>query len=310
MNRALPAAVALVLTLVTAGAALGVNTALGSLIAPADGSLRETAPAGAGQVAASSTPATSTARTPRAQSESEYIHQILVRNIFDAAFIDTYSPKKPGEEGSGVEELTDLRVTLLGTVVAIPEQFSSALISVEGGARAHGYGVGDRIEDAEIIRIEQKLVHLRRGNGSIELLKISDEPEKPTSRTASTTSTTEAAKGEGGIEQLSETSFVVDRSLLEKHLSDLDGLSRLGRALLHRGSDGEFDGYRLSAIRRGTVVDQLGIKNGDIIHSVNGQALNSVQGAMSAYQNLMNESSFTFEVTRRGQRMTMEYQVR
>src|SRR5690606_19126983 len=109
----------------------------------------------------------------------EYIHQILVRTIFDAAFIDTCSPKKPGEEGSGVEELTDLRVTLLGTVVAIPEQFSSALISVEGGARAHGYGVGDRIEDAEIIRIEQKLVHLRRGNGSIELLKISDEPEKP-----------------------------------------------------------------------------------------------------------------------------------
>lgn len=306
MNRALPAVVVLVLTLVTSGAALGINKALGLWIAPAEGSLRETA-VGTGQVATNPTPAASPARTPRALSESEYIHQILVRNIFDAAFIDSYSPRKPGEDG-GVEELTDLRVTLLGTVVAVPEEYSSALIAMEGGERPHGYGIGDRIEDAEIIRIEPKLVHLRRGNGSIELLKLTDGPDKPATRT--TTASTEAPKGEGGIEQISETSFVVDRALLEKHLSDLDGLSRLGRALLHRGPDGEFDGYRLSAIRRGTVVDQLGIKNGDIIHSVNGQPLNSVQGAMSAYQNLMNESSFTFEVTRRGQRMTMEYQVR
>jgi len=308
VNRALPAAAVLALTLLTAGAAAGLNTALGSWIAPEEGALQKTA-MGATPAQAKAPTASPPARAPRVQSESEYIHQILVRNIFDAAFIDTYSPKKPGEEDDGVEELTDLRVTLLGTVVAIPEQFSSALIATEGSERPYGYGIGDRIEDAEIVRIEQKLVHLRRGNGQIELLKLSAEPEEPSTR-RTTAATTEAPKGEGGIEQVSETSFVVDRSLLEKHLQDLEGLSRLGRALLHRGPDGEFDGYRLSAIRRGTVVDQLGIKNGDIIHSVNGQPLNSVQGAMNAYQNLMNESSFTFEVTRRGQRMTMEYQVR
>lgn len=306
MNRALPVAAALVLTLMSAGAALGVNSAVGSWIAPPEGALSRTVAVGVPGAPRTSAP---TAHSPRARSEAEYIHEILVRNIFDAAFIDSYSPKKPGGD-SDVEVLTDLRVTLLGTVVADPADYSSALIATEGGERPYGYGIGDRIEDAEIVRIEPKLVHLRRGNGKIEILEMSDETEKPKQRTTTTAAADKPASAGNGIEQVSENSFVVDRSVLEQHLQDLEGLSRLGRALLHRGADGEFDGYRLSAIRRGTVVEQLGIKNGDIIHAVNGQPLTSVQGAMSAYQNLMNESSFSFEITRRGQRITMEYQVR
>ena len=94
----------------------------------------------------------------------------------------------------------------------------------------------------------------------------------------------------------------------------VESLSKLARALLHRGPDGEYDGYRLSAIRRGSLADKLGIRNGDIIHSVNGTTLNSVQGAMAAFQSLSGGTSpgsgFKFEVTRRGQPVTLSYSVR
>ncbi|MCO4747868.1 MAG: hypothetical protein KC912_23935, partial [Proteobacteria bacterium] len=76
------------------------------------------------------------------------------------------------------------------------------------------------------------------------------------------------------------------------------------------GPDGQIDGYRLSGIRRNSLGEKLGIRNGDIIHAANGQALTSMQGAMSAYTTLQSESSFNFEVTRRGQKMTLQYQVR
>ena len=112
------------------------------------------------------------------------------------------------------------------------------------------------------------------------------------------------------IEKVSDTEFIVPRDLLDKQLADLEGLSQMGRALLHRGPDGEFDGYRLSAIRRGSLPDQLGIRNGDVIHSVNDMPLSSVQGAMTAFQTLQNESGFSFEVTRRGQTVSMGYQVK
>ena len=98
--------------------------------------------------------------------------------------------------------------------------------------------------------------------------------------------------------------------MFDKYINDLEGISRMGRALLHRGPDGEFDGYRLSAIRRNTLADQLGIKNGDIIHSVNGQPLTSVQSAMGAYNTLKSEGNFCFEITRRGSPVELCYDVR
>jgi type II secretory pathway component PulC len=54
---------------------------------------------------------------------------------------------------------------------------------------------------------------------------------------------------------------------------------------------------------------QLGIKNGDIVHSVNGQTLNDANKAAEAYGSLQGVSNFTFEVTRRNERQIFEYEV-
>lgn len=302
MKRALPAVVFFGLTLGAFGSAFGVNTAIRYLVAPDAGALRAVT-GDVGELDGSA--GRPLARAARVRGESEYLHEILRRNLFDAAFIDTYNPQASSEGGEEVVR-TDLKIQLLGTVVAEPAHYSSALIGEEGSNRPHGYGVGDKIYDAEIIRIEPKVVTLKRGDGRIEQLTLESEATPP--RTAGTGGG--GSDSSEGIEQISETSYVVDRSLIDKYLQDIDSISNLGRALLHRGPDGQFDGYRLSAIRRGTLGDKLGIKNGDVIHAVNGMPLNSVQGAMAAYQTLMNERSFSFEVTRRGQKMTMEYQVR
>ena len=97
--------------------------------------------------------------------------------------------------------------------------------------------------------------------------------------------------------------------ILDKYIGDLGAASKLGRALLHRGADGNYDGYRLSAIRRGSLADQLGIKNGDVIHSVNGSDLNSMQAAMGAYNTMQNDSNFCLNVTRRGEQQELCYEV-
>jgi len=78
----------------------------------------------------------------------------------------------------------------------------------------------------------------------------------------------------------------------------------------HKGSDGEVDGYRLSAIRRGSLFDKLGIKNGDVVHAVNGLPLTNMEGAMSAFQSLQSEDEFSFDVTRRNKKSTFEYEIR
>jgi len=241
---------------------------------------------------------------PPLRTRDQYITPILDRNIFDASAIGQTITSTVDSD----EVLTDLNVTLIGTIVAVPEDFSSALIADKTkNAKPKGYGLNDKLMDADIIKIETDRVTLRRSGGEIEILVMAGEAEKRPVRTASRPG---AGDDDEGIEKVSETSFVVDRDVVDKYLGDLDALARMGRAIPHRGPDGEIDGYRLSGIRRRTIGEKLGIKNGDIVHTVNGHPLTSMQGAMGAYTSLQSESSFNFEITRRGQKSTLEYEIR
>lgn len=301
MSRLFPLVVLALATLVGAGLGLGSSAALRRLLAVPEGA--ETT-VNAGPMAAN------VERPPRKPpvrrtSNEDYLKGILCRNLFDPAKVGQCDIGKPEEPTPG-EAVTELNVTLLGTLVAEPAAFSSALIQEEGETRAVGYSLHDKIHDAEIIAIEKKLVRLRRGDGKEEVLRMDEDAPKPAPNRP-------AAKDDSGDDEVSkvgDNEFEIDGDTLDKYLSDLEGLSRMGRALLHRGPDGEFDGYRLSAIRRNTIADKLGIRNGDIVHSVNGKPLNSMTSAMDAYNTMQNEKAFSFEVTRRGQKMTMQYSVK
>jgi len=302
VRRSLLAIVGTLITVVAVALAMGANRLIERYVALPEGAVVEDVQPQGGATAERDSP---TPRTMvRAKTKRQYIDGILERNIFDPDAIGQTSTTSV----EGDEVLTDLNVTLIGTIVAVPEEFSSALIAEEGrNAKPKGYGLNDTLMDAEIIKIEWDRVTLKRANGDIEVLMLAGEAEKRPVRTVATAGTGDE---EEGIDQVSETSFVVDRDLVDRYLGDLDSLARMGRAIPHRGPDGEIDGYRLSGIRRRTIGEKLGIKNGDIVHAVNGHPLTSMQGAMSAYTSLQSESSFNFEVTRRGQKMTLEYEIR
>jgi type II secretion system protein C len=305
VKRALPLIVVLVITFLAAGLAGGVNAAIGVLVAPDAEALAALDGSDDPQASqADETVVNRPALAPRVKTERQYLDAIMGRNLFNPDAIADWNPSKATSSGGPDDTITDLKITLLGTVVATPASYSSALIAEDGDdGPAKGYSIGHHIHDAEVIAIEPKVVTLKRGNGKTEYLTMDKKTSAPKPPAGS-------PDAEGGVEQLSENKYAIDRAMLDKYIGDIEGISRMGRALLHRGADGEFDGYRLSAIRRNTLADQLGIKNGDVVHSVNGSPLTSVQNAMSAYQTMMNEDSFTFEVTRRGQKVTLEYEIR
>jgi len=92
---------------------------------------------------------------------------------------------------------------------------------------------------------------------------------------------------------------------LDQLLEDPEALSKMGRALLHRGPDGAFDGYRLSGIRRGSPPALMGFENGDVLHELNGHPLTSMEEAMEAYQALRGATGLDATVTRRGERIQL-----
>jgi len=238
------------------------------------------------------------------RSVSAYIDRLLAHNIFDS----TSLAKEAVPDANGDEVVSDLKVKLLATMVASPASFSMAYLEEEG-KEAYGstYMIGDKILDATLIVVRRDEVVIRRGTGVEEIIRLNDE----TPKTASTPGTAAApANDADGIAVDGENKYTVSKELVDSYLNDMTKLQRMGRAIPHRGTDGNIDGYRLSGIRRGTVGEKLGIQNGDIVHKVNGYDLSSMSEAMKAFSELQNEPHFSFEVTRRGQRQTMEYNVR
>jgi len=233
-------------------------------------------------------------------SKASYASGILARNVFDSSAIG----KEPegGDESTGV---SDLKVKLLATMVAIPASFSTAFIVRDGVEHSgSGYGIGDKILGAEVLTISKYEVKIRRPDGVEEVIKMSTENKK-----GAKPNTSKNVTDDDGISKDGDNKYTVKQELVDKYLGDLEGISRLGRAIPHRGADGAIDGYRLSGIRRGTVGEKLGIRNGDIVHKVNGYDLTSISEAMKAFQELQKEDSFNFELTRRGKKQTMEYDV-
>lgn len=306
MTRAFPLVVLVVTTLMGVGGGAAANAVLAHLVALPDGASGGP-PSTDTVVADANTERNRPAPAPKGPSERDYLQTLLCRNLFDGAKVGQCSFNEDAvATDADHDPRTDLQVTLLGTLVASPERYSSALILEEGAPRAYGYSLNDKIRDATIVGIEKKLVRLKRGDGREEILTMDGEAiDRP-----APAQDDGVAVDDGEVTTLGENHFAISADTLSKYLSDLEGLSRMGRALLHRGPDGEFDGYRLSAIRRNTIADKLGIRNGDIIHAVNGKPLNSMQSAMEAYNTMQSEKGFEFKVTRRGQEMTMKYDVR
>ncbi|MBN1336855.1 MAG: hypothetical protein JXB39_12935 [Deltaproteobacteria bacterium] len=280
---------------------------------------------------------TSTAEAPvpdlksAALSKRVYADPILRRNIFDSTAVGLTA--QTDADATTGERRTDLGVTLVATIAAWPDgcpvisddalqtdacleaiervssEYGTALILSGEGSDGHalGYGIGDQLaEDATIVKITRKRVYVRRGDGSLEYLDMDGEP----GRLAKGGEKSDGAQGAEGITKNSETSYSVESSVLEGALSNLDQLMTQVRATPHMGSDGRIDGYRLSAIRRGSLLQKLGIKNGDVVHAVNGMSLTDPANALGAFQTLQNERSFKFEITRRNQKQTFDYEVR
>ena len=249
----------------------------------------------------------------RGRSATSFVPPIVKRSLFDSSKVDAVIKASTAVVGDEDGVPSDLKVVLLATLVAEPAEFSSALIAEQKGEDgALGYGIGDNLlGEGEIVRIEPRRVYVKRMNGSVEYISMEDgqayEKDKRKGGRKS-------AKGKGdedeGITKDGPNKFIVDQELIDKVMENPEQLYSQIRATPHKGDGGANDGYRLSGIRRRSLFYKLGIKNGDIVHSVNGTTLDSMSSAMGAYNSLQNDKNFTFEVTRRNKRQTFEYEVR
>jgi general secretion pathway protein C len=243
---------------------------------------------------------------PSRTSKRTYVNTIVERSIFDSSKVGSTESDGPIDITDGSK--TDLKVVLIATVVSDDEAFSSALIADEEGVAA-GYGKDDQIlGEATIVAIEPRKVVIQRTDGSVEYIVMEEDAQEQPQRSPRLPSRNNGE--ESGVESVGNNRYVVDSETLEKLMENPEQLYSQIRVVPHKDSNGEVDGYRLSGIRRRSFFYQLGVKNGDIVHSVNGKALTSASAGMEAYNTLADARDFSFELTRRNERQTFDYEVR
>jgi len=250
-----------------------------------------------------STQVTSTQKS-RAPSKSNYTSVISRRNIFDST-----QALKPAEKPQNTQEenmtISDIDAQLMGTIVMKPDTASLAMIQLNSNKTITPYGIGDQLLDAKIEVIEPEYVWIRRNN-QLEVLRLFGEKNE-----TGKTSAKPKSKGDddSGVSKSGKDKYTVDQEVFDELLQNPEKLYTQIRATEHK-KDGEVDGYRVSGIRRKSIFYKLGIKNGDVIHNVNGMPLTNLNEAMKAFESLQSSRDFNFDITRRRKKRTMEYEVR
>jgi hypothetical protein len=102
---------------------------------------------------------------------------------------------------------------------------------------------------------------------------------------------------------------VIARKLLDRVLGDTTSLATSARIVpsLH---DGKVDGFRIYAVRPGSVWSRLGFENGDTLQTINGMDMSSPEKALEIYARLRNTTELNVRIVRRGQPLTLTFEIR
>jgi len=158
--------------------------------------------------------------------------------------------------------------------------------------------VGDKVfNEATVTAIKSDAIEINR-SGEIEILLLDNEGQ-----------VSKPPPGSGGIMNISETEFVVDRNELDTQLSNLSLLLQQARAVPSY-KNGEAVGLRIFAIRPDSLYAKIGLRNGDVLLNINGKQLGDLTEAIKVFEVMKSESSFTVLLERNRESKEFSYQVR
>jgi general secretion pathway protein C len=197
---------------------------------------------------------------------------------------------------------TGLDLTLTGVLAREGHRDQRLAVIAGGDGEETVYRVGDRVQGARIVRIEPRRVILVR-NGVTEALNLKAE------RVETGTGSPSGGPARGGIRRTGTNQRVVSRDTLKRKLDNLPRLLRQAKAVPHK-RDGQQVGFKVINIQQGSVFEDLGIQQGDVIQSVNGRSIRNPKQALTAYRELRSAKKFRVDVLRDGQPTTLQYAVK
>jgi len=258
---------------------------------------------------------------------------VLKRNIFDSALGDLSAmpvadPVLPDAElpEDDVEAPCTNNMRLIGTVV-MPGALEQSLAAIEGTDKKAGlHRGGAEVEGSRIRAIQSDNVVLQTKTGFCrlamfevaaspkrlkkQLIRTQKKPEekgkKGKTPAADRNAGLSAEELSQGIEKINDTNYNLSRTMLNKVLDNAGRLIGIA-AVSPKVEGGQPIGMEIRGVRANTLLTKLGIQNGDVLESVNGQPLTSTDAALGAYTTLRTGDKFNLSIRRGSESMIINY---
>jgi general secretion pathway protein C len=247
------------------------------------------------------------------QRDIAYYMPICERNLFDSlkqsacdnrSQITSIASDEPEIDLNAAPVKSSINAKLLGTMVSTNDKYSFATVSESGKKEAKNYRIAELIAgEGKIYAIERNRVYFTV-NGRKEYLEVDRMPgiyKTPSATASAGPSPSAGVKVDGN-------KVTVSKTKVDSTLQDLNQVIQQAR-MVPNYENGQVDGFKIFGIKSGSIFQDLGLQNGDVINNINGTQIDSLEKALPMLQLLKTESSYTIDITRKGSKQSMNINI-
>jgi type II secretion system protein C len=111
-----------------------------------------------------------------------------------------------------------------------------------------------------------------------------------------------------GVHRLSSNRYLIGRVTVDRNLSNMASLFTQIRAVPNL-QNGSSNGFRLSEIQPGSIFQEIGLEDGDIVTAAQGQQVNDPMKAMVLFSSLRNSPAIRLSLIRNGSPLQLYYTI-
>lgn len=217
-------------------------------------------------------------------------------------------PQSTAEEVPMVTESPLLKKYELNGVILIAKGKSIALIRRAGQRVSEIYRRGDRLDNAEIVKIEKYRVLLNDGRNTIVLPMYYRYMSRTT--TGQGPEPVKEMESADKFSSAREIKKVLSRSEVETKVFQKVNEILTQIAISPYMKDGNMEGLRLVRVPKDNIVYELGGRSGDLVRRVNGHELNQVDQMYKLWENIKDDSFISVDLERNNQIFTYSFDIR
>lgn len=243
-------------------------------------------------------PPVSPAATSASSAADFNLDALLATNLFGHA-----APHSNGPVVLDNIPLSSLNLVLSGVMVTPAGSF--ALISADGGPEMP-FAVGeDIVAGTSLYAVYADRALIRRGGATESLMLKDTGPALPGGSVVLPPASPARGTSQGSpeVQRLGANSYSVNREQINRQLQKPEFLSQ---ALMVPNAGG---GFLVREVQAGSLYEKLGLRVGDVIQTVNGQPVNTVDDVMKLYQQFsaVGTSQVSVDIRRAGKNESLQY---